>query len=44
MIGGGAGVPEDLVVALLFPCAPASSHATGQVVPVDGGLGLATGV
>jgi NAD(P)-dependent dehydrogenase (short-subunit alcohol dehydrogenase family) len=41
---GRLGTPGELVPALLFLCAPASSYVTGQVVPVDGGHGLETGV
>jgi NAD(P)-dependent dehydrogenase (short-subunit alcohol dehydrogenase family) len=41
---GRIGTPEDLVPALLFLCAPASSYVTGQVLAVDGGHGLDTGV
>jgi NAD(P)-dependent dehydrogenase (short-subunit alcohol dehydrogenase family) len=37
---GRIGVPDDLVTALLYLCAPASSYVTGQVVPVDGAHGL----
>lgn len=41
---GRYGVPEDLVSALLWLAAPASSFVTGIVVPVDGGFSAYAGV
>jgi NAD(P)-dependent dehydrogenase (short-subunit alcohol dehydrogenase family) len=38
---GRFGQPADLLPALLWLCAPASSYVNGVVVPVDGGHGLA---
>jgi NAD(P)-dependent dehydrogenase (short-subunit alcohol dehydrogenase family) len=40
---GRLGVPEDLVTAVLFLCSPASSYVIGQVIAVDGGMGLEIG-
>jgi NAD(P)-dependent dehydrogenase (short-subunit alcohol dehydrogenase family) len=37
---GRLGEPRDLVPALLWLCAPASSYVNGVVVAVDGGHGL----
>ena len=41
---GRLGTPEDLVPAMLFLAGPGSAYLTGQVVAVDGGHGLDTGV
>ena len=34
---GRAGVPQDLVGAMLFLASPASALVTGHILPVDGG-------
>jgi 3-oxoacyl-[acyl-carrier protein] reductase len=37
---GRAGTPEDIAPVISFLCTPAASYITGQVIVVDGGMGL----
>lgn len=37
---GRAGTPEDVAAVISFLCTPAAGYITGQVLVVDGGMGL----
>ncbi len=37
------GRPEDIMAATLFLCGPGGSYVTGAILPLDGGVHIATG-
>ena len=40
---GRIGSAEDIASATLYICGPGGSYVTGAIIPIDGGIHIATG-